>query len=365
MNGYGMPRDTRFEKFDNWPGKPNRILEAHATDHDKIVVKGSNRMAFYIGNQFFILTADETVSLSAKLDTGTVQAGKDYYLYAVIVDGARDWRFSLNSTYPTGFTADNSRKIGGLHTLCANAGTLSGNALSGYVAGYILPGTVWDLKFRTENLDNRGMTYAKSINKWVQIYLASDDGAGGVQSVYGATILDTLNWDNFAVKARKSRVKFLTDFEYDCILETGNQKTNIQGSADPVTTGGHVDTAGRRILTEEEIEDGAGVLHQWTDTHGYHFAGAAAHTHQVTVSGDAQTVTSGNPSGDVAPSWGYRDLGDNRGSFYGQGTYGETKLLAGGYWNSGAICGSRYRSADVRRSVTGSSLGARFACKSL
>ena len=83
--GYSMVRDTRLENFDNWPGKPNRIIEAHTTDRDKVVVKGSNRMAFYIGNQFFILTADETISLSGKLDTGTVQVGKDYYLYAVIV----------------------------------------------------------------------------------------------------------------------------------------------------------------------------------------------------------------------------------------------------------------------------------------
>lgn len=364
-NGYGILRDTRFENFDYFPDKPNRIIEADPADQDKIIIKGSNRLAFWIGEQFFYILEDETISLSGKLDTGTVQAGKDYYLYAVIVDGVRDWRFSLNTTYPAGFTDDNSRKIGGLHTLCADVGTITGHPLSGFLAGNILPGTVWDLKHRCSNLDNRGMTYSQSNKKWIQIYLASNDGTGGVQSVYGATILDNTNWDNFVDKGNKVGMKLLDDSEFKGFAEGSNQKTNITGSSDPVTTGGHIDTASRRMVSNEEGEDCAGVNYQWLRDHGTRFDNAAVHTHQVTVSGDPQTVTSGNPSGDVAPGWVWRDLGDNKGSFYGQGTYGEIKLLAGGHWAYGSACGSRCRVASYYRSNAASRLGGRFAVEPL
>ena len=42
------------------------------------------------------------------------------------------------------------------------------------------------------------------------------------------------------------------------------QKTNISGSADPNTTGGHVDTNGVRIVSNSGIEDLCGVMWQWT-----------------------------------------------------------------------------------------------------
>ncbi len=42
-----------------------------------------------------------------------------------------------------------------------------------------------------------------------------------------------------------------------------NQGTNITGSADPGTTGGHTDTAGRRMISNVGCEDCCGVLFQW------------------------------------------------------------------------------------------------------
>ncbi|UNF41144.1 hypothetical protein MNL09_03155 [Bartonella krasnovii] len=46
---------------------------------------------------------------------------------------------SVNATYPDGYTANNSGKIGGFHALCADVGTISGHPLSGYRAGIYYP----------------------------------------------------------------------------------------------------------------------------------------------------------------------------------------------------------------------------------
>ena len=83
------------------------------------------------------------------------------------------------------------------------------------------------------------------------------------------------------------------------------------------------------------------------------------------MTGEAQTVTSGNPSGDVAPTWNWVDPGGSKGNVYKQGTYGDVKLLAGGNWNSGSTCGSRCRYANVSRWLAASYIGGRFCCESL
>jgi len=57
-------------------------------------------------------------------------------------------------------------------------------------------------------------------------------------------------------------------------------------------------------------------------------------------------VTSGDPSGDVAPAFAYYDLPGAKGSLYKQGTYGDVKLLAGGGWAVAAYSGSRSRLAN-------------------
>lgn len=63
----------------------------------------------------------------ANLDAGSAFAvGKDYYVYICDsrIDSADEkYVISLNSTYPTGWNATNSRKIGGFHYgRCRNGG---------------------------------------------------------------------------------------------------------------------------------------------------------------------------------------------------------------------------------------------------
>ena len=66
-----------------------------------------------------VFETEQTILTAANLDTGSSFAvGKDYYVYVCDsgnVDNDEVYKISLNSTYPSGWTALNSRKIGGFH----------------------------------------------------------------------------------------------------------------------------------------------------------------------------------------------------------------------------------------------------------
>jgi hypothetical protein len=231
-------------------------------------------------------------------------------------------------------------------------------------ANSILPASVWDLKHRAKCQNNAGMLYVSGLGIWVDIYLASGTGASTV-SVNGGTISDTRNWMDFVDDGHAVGKRLLIDEEFQSIAAGSNEETNVSGSVDPVTTGGHSDTASRRMISNIGCEDCCGVLYQWLRDGNYRFDGAINHTHQVTVSGDPQTVTTGNPSGDVAPAWAWFDLPGAKGSFYRQGTYGVVRLIAGGCWSAGTDCGSRSRNAGNSRWSTNTAFGARFASEPL
>ena len=367
--------------------KRERLLEAHATDHDKVVVKGSNLIPLRIGDHWWFIDTDTNVSTATDMDVGAVSNGTDYYVYACD-DGSNNlvFKISLNSTVPTGFDAAHSRKIGGFHTLCVNVGTIASHSLSDYNANDILPASIWDLKHRAVS-SNAGMVYNSAINKWVDIYLASGTGAS-TASVYLGTISDVRNWMDFVDDGHAVDKRLADDEEFQSFAAGSNEETNIFGSADPGTTGGHVDTASRRMISNIGCEDCAGVMYQWLLDQSYRYdAGTHSHTvtitHKAVATGSAvfkdQTETNFNAvcgsganetvntsSVDPVPSWGWYNLpAPGRGSLYRQGAYGDVKLLAGGNWNTGAHCGSRGRYADNYRCSTSASFGARFLAEPL
>lgn len=421
---------------------------------------------------------DTTFAVADKLDAGAIDAGKDYYVY-VCEDG--EIKVSLNSTFPAGYSADDSRKIGGFHTLCVAVGTIAGHSLTDFAVKAILPASVWCLNHRPW-CSPEGMVWSEAARVWVDIYLQSSTGAT-TASVYGATITDTRTWMDFVDDLGAVKKRLLDDDEFANIAEGSNQKTNIFGSADPVTTGGHVDTASRRMVSNIGVEDCCGSLWQWLRTQSWQFArGAVAYvaggntttlyhdaapggnpiyvkftndgapylcSNLATVAGDvvltfgtnykvvvkhdagaatglplyfdydatlpyrflvnntilgkdcyalsndpnyllpikhdASAATNGvavnyddgadnrleyispgaaNATMDLAmthtdPAWGFVDPGGNKGQIYKQGTYGDTKLLAGGSWGIGATCGSRCRSANNYRWFAYAYVGAR------
>lgn len=270
---------------------------------------------------------------ASNLDTGSaLQAGKNYYIYLVPNGTGCALKCSLNSTYPTGYTAANSRKIGWFHTLCVAAGTISGHLASGYVATDIIPNSVACLSFRPI-CDPSGMAYIDLIDAWVDIYLQSGTGAN-TASVYGATITDARYYGNHCRDMAKVGKKLPTDNEFSIAAFASNEKTTISGSDDPVTTGGHIDTASRRMISQYFLEDCCGALWQWLDSTG--------------ASGGS--------------GWTTVNLDDNAsGCFYGEGPV----LLAGGFWVNGASCGSGARYGAASRSSLGGNFSARGLSRNL
>ncbi len=316
-----------------------RIIEAKSGDADVAVVNGSYDIPIKIGDTWFMATSDVELDTATDLDTGAISNGADYYVYAINNSGALDFILSANATYPSGYAANSSEKIGGFHTLCTNVGTIAGHDLTGHLANNILPASIWDLTHRPKSVP-AGMVYDPAIDLWVDIYLASGTGASTV-SVNGGTISDTRNWLDFIDDGHAVNKQLLTDEQFQSIAAGSNEETNILGSADPVTTGGHVDTASRRMISNIGCEDCVGALYQWLAT----------------------------PSArlDNGTTAGWYDLAGAKGSFYTYGTnkYGNTQLRAGGYWAHGAYCGSRCRYAGSCRWDTSSYIGARFGAKSL
>jgi hypothetical protein len=208
---------------------------------------------------------DQTLTPASLLDTGTaLQAGKDYAVYFVADGDFADFVVSLNASYPAGASQDTSRKVGGFHTLCVNAGTISGHPLTGYTAAAILPASVWDLRKRPRTCDPAGMIYNPQMDEWLDIYLASGKGVN-TKSLFGGTITASQTYPEHIRDLAAVGKRPLDDVSFMSAALGSNQKTNISGSANPGKTGGHVDTAGRRMLSGLGAEDMCGCHWQWIE----------------------------------------------------------------------------------------------------
>ena len=270
--------------------------------------------ALSVGDVEYSATADIELDVADLLDTGTIQAGKDYCVY---ITTDQTFVVSLNSTFPSGtlsdgstaFSAENTRKIGGFHTLCADAGEIDGHPLSGFSAGDILPASVWCLNHRPFS-EPAGMVYCEALDFWVDIYLQSGTGEA-TESVFGGTITHTRCQPDHTEDMFSVRKKLLSDEEFSAAADGSNQQTAVSGGSVPATTGGHIDTAGRRMISGIGCEDFCGFTWEWLRETG--------------------------PSGgkDQKPIPG------GKGNFFGN-VYG---LIAGGYYGEPGISGSRARNS--------------------
>lgn len=297
---------------------PNYYNRDELFTTNKTTVTIPKDLKININGNCYISTINKSLQLST-VDTPANLAGKDVYIYACEPTSGTEPIFvlSLNSTVPTGYTANNSRKIGGFHCLCKDVGVIEGHTLSGYVAGDILPATRWDLLHRPKG-EPEGFAYEELTDCWIAIYLPSWDGTKLV-SVYNGVIADgssTKKWhgEAFYEQFAKQGMRLVWRHEFQMGAKGSNEQTSIQGSSDPNTTGGHVDTAGRRMISNIGLEDCCGVLWQFSMDLG--FAGGSGWTNSV-----------------------YNSAVDDRS--YGQ-TYGTLyRLLLGSSWFYGAKCGSR------------------------
>lgn len=207
------------------------------------------------------------------IKTTSTESGQDYFVYACDNSGSLVFKISKASTFPAGFAAATSRKLGGFHTLARAVGTIAGHTLTTYDTADIIPYSIWDLKHRPRSAP-AGMVYSPRTGKWVDIYLVSGTGASSL-SVNGGTISDTRTWIDFVDDAGLVNKRLLTDSEFQCMAAGSNEETNILGSADPVTTGPHLDTAYRRMINNIGCEDMCGALYQWLLDQSYRFDGGA------------------------------------------------------------------------------------------
>lgn len=311
--------------------------------HTTFYIKGDTYLKFKMNgyNRVFYNEHDVEYSAISKLDTGTaLQNGKQYYIYLVEtgIVNQFDIRVSLNASYPSGFNANNSYCIGGFHTLCvavtsSNAPALPAGSLwdshpaIGYSAGDIIPNSIWCETHRPM-CNPAGMVYIDLLDLWVDIYLQSGTGTS-TRSAYGATITNSRTpiqhlWDMQLVGKRLAQ-----DAEFMIFAEGSNQKTAVQGAAqpNPFTAGGHLDTAGKRMISGYFVEECCGLIWQWLD--------------EVSPSGGS----------------GWANYGDEntRGASYGIPYI----LKAGGAWGNSSNCGSRSRNSNNTRSNVNANNGAR------
>ena len=311
--------------------------------HTTFYIKGDTYLKFKMNgyNRVFYNEHDVEYSAISKLDTGTaLQNGKQYYIYLVEtgIVNQFDIRVSLNASYPSGFNANNSYCIGGFHTLCVSVTSSNAPALPagslwdshpaiGYSAGDIIPNSIWCETHRPM-CNPAGMVYIDLLDLWVDIYLQSGTGTS-TRSAYGATITNSRTpiqhlWDMQLVGKRLAQ-----DAEFMIFAEGSNQKTAVQGAAqpNPFTAGGHLDTAGKRMISGYFVEECCGLIWQWLD--------------EVSPSGGS----------------GWSNYGDEqtRGNSYGMPYI----LRAGGNWSSSSDCGSRSRDSNSTRSGVDALTGAR------
>jgi len=306
-----------------------------ASNKRKITIKGGTRLK--LGDDIFYTQQDIELNLPGILDTGSIENGKDYCLYLIHGGNGLDVKASLSETAPDGLSPVNVKKFGGLHSLCADAGTnltftiggvsklSSEHPLHGYVAGDILPKSVWCLNHLPHSKPN-GMVYIDSLDFWCDIYLQSGSGAN-TKSEYGENsptsskgrITRNRQIGDFVEDMFCVNKALLSDEEFAAAALGSNEKTTFAGASEAGATtngaGGRVDTAGRRMISIYGCEEMCGSLWQFLRDQG--------------------------PTGGS----GWNGQNGGKGDFYGSCMV----LLAGGSWSYGSYCGSRTRAATISR----------------
>lgn len=313
-----------------------------------------------VGNLGFIKEDSSTIDIASAdvwddstYATAANRKGKDFYIYACQTDtSVPKIVLSANSTVPTGYTATNSRKVGGFHCECADVGTISGHPLSGYVAGDILPASVWDLRHRPIS-SPEGMVFDG--RRWIDIYLASWDGSKLV-SAYNGVICDGESSPKFHGELFVERFaeigKHLPSREDFMHFAKGIEEgVNISGSKDYNTTGGHVTTSGRRMISNYGIEDPSGYMWQWGSDLLESMSSSHSGNNMYMDGYDWSDLSVYNSDIDST----------KRGSCYGF----LRRVRFGGWWGAGANCGSRSAACSDFSARRDGSNGARGASEPL
>ena len=321
-----------------------------------------------------IFKTGNTVLNASNLDIGAAFAvGSDYYVY--ICDSRQDaqdeqYIISLNSTYPSGWNASNSRKIGGFHYgRCRkindnmqpvnSSGAIFGTGWESAVSNGILPRSVWTLGHRPK-CSPEGMVYLGG-GTWVDIYLNSDDGAQGLKSEYNCapmTGTEGMNWYTFTERLMKSG-KRMPDYSEFCAYAFGSPQglDGANTNAWTATTNTGRGTTGSVVNAVSAVGcvDAVGRVWEWLNdliTRAEHATNADYHP---------------------TAAWGWdkkSPLRDNAtkydvGNIYQYYAYSLAALIAGGRWNRGVRAGARAVDCSIYPWYVHTAIGVRGACDSM
>ena len=321
-----------------------------------------------------IFQTGNTVLNASNLDIGAAFAvGSDYYVY--ICDSRQDaqdeqYIISLNSTYPSGWNASNSRKIGGFHYgRCRkindnlqpvnSSGAVFGTGWESAVSNGVVPRSVWTLGHRPK-CSPEGMVYLGG-GTWVDIYLNSDDGAQGLKSEYNCapmTGTEGMNWYTFTERLMKSG-KRMPDYSEFCAYAFGSPQglDGANTNAWTATTNTGRGTTGSVVNAVSAVGcvDAVGRVWEWLNdliTRAEHATNAEYHP---------------------TAAWGWdkkSPLRDNAtkydvGNIYQYYAYSLAALIAGGDWYDGVHAGARAVYCYDSPWNVSTIIGVRGACDSM
>lgn len=311
---------------------------------------------------------------AANLDVGSAFAvGNDYYVY--ICDSRLDaedekYVISLNSTYPNGWNASNSRKIGGFHYgRCRkvddnlqpvnSSGVIFGTGWESAVSNGILPRSVWTIGHRPK-CNPEGMVYLGG-GTWIDIYLSSDDGAYGLKSEYNCapmTGTEGMNWYTFAERLMKSG-KRMPDYSEFCAYAFGSPQglddANTNAWSATSNTGRGTTGSVVNAVSAVGCVDAVGRVWEWLNdliTRAEHATNATYHASEAWGWDLTSPLKTGATQYDVGNIYQY---------YYAS----LAALRAGGDWYDGASAGARAVVCTAYPWYVYADIGVRGACDSM
>lgn len=280
--------------------------------------------------------------------------GDDVYLYATQgADGRAGLIASKNITVPGGFTAENSRRIGGFHY--GRVRPMANRYDSAYVPVIqLVPNSVWDLAHRP-SCDPTGMAEIKP-GLWADIYMASIVSGSWPEailgSVYGVQPIKDTAYNRVDLWEMLNRSgKRLPTFD-EWVLGAHGAPAGVDGNNDTAwtkttNTGPTTNGAVIKSVSCRNLVDTVGNL--WESlSHNYDIGDYAGSSNGYVW--DAAAVNTG------------ADSGFARGFVIHVRWY---SALAGGYYAYGRYCGARTLSTNSSPWTAGGDVGVRGVCESI
>lgn len=253
--------------FDDVKADTNRFIQFEQTEDRRSLRFKKNtfiKLETTEGVKHWCVWDDFVINAEAYLDQGTALTnGKDYSIFLVpdATFGVA-LKISLNKTAPVGYSTNDTRRIGGFHTECVNVGTVQANhPLNGWLAGDILPSSVWTLWHRPAVASPSGMYYHSLLDGWRPIYVQS----GTLENTtfeYGATVTRSRSgWDH-EVDLGLVGLEFATSTQFTMASLGIVPLKAVSGKAESscTTAGGWINENGVRMVTNEGEESTCGGL---------------------------------------------------------------------------------------------------------